>query len=113
MSLLLGMPFGRIIYQTKNTYDISNSISKNLLQKYLSNDYSFFLKKNSSELVRNIVMEPENFVKKIYTTLLQIIMDIIILVGILLVLLWINPYSTLVVTLIFGLLIKVMLLHIA
>ena len=34
-----------IFYQTKNTYNVSNNISKNLFQKYLFYDYLFFLKK--------------------------------------------------------------------
>ena len=91
-----------IFYQTKNTYNVSNNISKNLFQKYLFYDYLFFLKKNSSELVRNVVMEPDNFIKKVYTTLLQIIMDILILIGIFLLLFWIDPYSSSIVFLVFG-----------
>ena len=62
----------------------------------------FFSKKSSSELVRNVVMEPDNFIKKVYTTLLQIIMDILILIGIFLLLFWIDPYSSSIVFLVFG-----------
>ena len=70
-------------YQAMFNAILSTSISQNLFSKYLYSEYSLYFKKDSSELMRNVLGEANVFLKKVFIPCLQILMDILILIGIL------------------------------
>ena len=57
-------------------------ISKNLFKKYMFADYTLYLKKDSAELIRNVISEANSYIKKAFIPTLHIAMDILILMGI-------------------------------
>ena len=68
----------------QNTFSekISNLMSSNLFKKYLIADYQIHLKKNSSELIRNVSGEVQVFIKQVLIPILVLTMDILIFIGI-------------------------------
>ncbi len=68
----------------QNTFSekISNLMSSNLFKKYLIADYQIHLKKNSSELIRNVSGEVQIFIKQVLIPILVLTMDILIFSGI-------------------------------
>jgi len=69
-------------YQVTFVANFASQISKNLTQRYIFADYNLFLKKGSAELMRNVLSEPNAYIKKIFIPIIQSIMDIVILLGI-------------------------------
>ena len=47
--------------QSDFQYSVQLSLSKKILNKYISNPYYFFVKTNSSVIIRNIITEVEQF----------------------------------------------------
>ena len=66
-----------------------------LLLKYLSEDYLKFLKYNSSELIRNIIFESGMFVSNIVHNLINLFIEIILLIGISILLIYYEPIGSL------------------
>ena len=76
-------------------FDVSNKIFKN----YLNKQYSFFVKKNSSEFIRNITGECNIFSFGVVSPIIVLISDTIIIVFITIFLLFYNFWPTLFVIL--------------
>tara|TARA_B100000242_G_C43043796_1_gene487113 strand:- start:233 stop:1957 length:1725 start_codon:yes stop_codon:yes gene_type:complete len=74
-------------------------ISTDLMNRYLNIEYVFFTKKNSSEILRNVINECSVLNKKILIPLLFILMDILILFGIAALLLLVEFKITLIIIL--------------
>ena len=73
----------------KFTIDINKFIILKLYNKYLNFSFSKFLKKNSSELIKNLTYEVELFSSGLFH-FLELVSEVIILIGILLFLLMFN-----------------------
>tara|TARA_Y100001970_G_C14256359_1_gene875754 strand:+ start:486 stop:2132 length:1647 start_codon:yes stop_codon:yes gene_type:complete len=85
-------------YQQSFSILLTNSLSNKLINKYLKTDYSFHLKHNSSELMRNINTEIGNFNKSIIIPLLYVLMDMLIFIGIIVMILSVeNKISILII----------------
>jgi ATP-binding cassette, subfamily B, bacterial PglK len=91
-----------IVYQARFTALMATSISQNLFTKYIYSDYSLYFKKTSSELIRNVLGEANNFIKKVFIPCLQISMDILILSGILLLIFLVDYKSSSILVLIYS-----------
>jgi ATP-binding cassette, subfamily B, bacterial PglK len=91
-----------IWYQARFTAKITTAISRNLFSKYIHSEYSFYFKKDTSELIRNVLGEANNFLKKVFTPCLQILMDCLILSGILFLIFIIDFKSSSILFLIYG-----------
>lgn len=68
---------------------VQTSSSSYLLEKYLNNSYSFFLKKNVSELIANVKAESERF-RGFLSVLIDLFFEIIVMTSILVFLLFVN-----------------------
>ena len=82
-------------WQQKFIWNIYSLCSKNLLNKYLSNDYSFFQSKKQSELVQNVHIETKNFTSAA-NGLFALFLEILVSISIILILLYYNFFITLV-----------------
>ena len=81
-------------YQASFIEKLSTSLSKKLFKNYVYADYSFYYGKNSEELMRNVISEAGVYIKKVFIPTIQTIMDIFILLGILILLLFIDIFSS-------------------
>ena len=78
------------------TFNFIQNLSFNLYSKYLSQKYKIYSSKNSSELLRNVLKEMDLFYLHLQS-LIQIILECIILIGILIFLLYLITVPTLTV----------------
>ena len=90
-----------IWYQKKFIFFTSKNFSKRLLEKYLNIKYLDFLSRNQSDLVRNIVFESSIFVTSILQSLIELIVEIILIFGIGFLLIFYNPESSIILMSIF------------
>jgi ATP-binding cassette, subfamily B, bacterial PglK len=89
------------VYVNKKLFNyiwgLNHTLSSRLISKYLRNEYSFFLSRNSSELTKNIITEVQQVVYGVYFSLALIISKVFIVALVLLFLLFINPTSSLII----------------
>lgn len=78
-------------FLNKFKFSLSNKFFKN----YIKKDYSFFIGKNSSEFLRNIMGEIDHLIR-FYMSLLSVSLETIILIAIFIFLLFVNYYVTLI-----------------
>ena len=81
-------------FNAKFTFDVETSLSKRLLDLYLSQKYSFFLKRNSANLIRNIKEEVVYFRAKIVNQIYTVFIDLLTIFCILILLIFINPQAS-------------------
>jgi ABC-type multidrug transport system fused ATPase/permease subunit len=84
------------------TYERQYSLSKRLFQKYLYQPYAFFLQRNSSELIQNILTEVQTVVNRAFIPGMQLIAKAIVTGMILLLLLKIDPVLAFVLAFLLG-----------
>ena len=92
-SIYLFKFFYMILFYKKQNYFIFNlrsSLSNYLLKKYFCQNYLFFVKKNSSELIRNIKEEVNAFAVGVVNQVINFSADIILIIGIIFFLFYIN-----------------------
>jgi ABC-type multidrug transport system fused ATPase/permease subunit len=83
-------------WQQKFIWNIYSLCSKNLLNKYLSNEYSFFQNKKQSELIQNVHIETKN-ITSAANGLLTLFLEILTSLCIIIILLYYNFHITLIV----------------
>ncbi len=81
-------------YNAKFTLDIETSLSKRLLDIYLSQQYTFHLKRNSANLIRNIKEEVVYFRTRILNQIFLLFIEFFTITFILILLLIINPKAS-------------------
>lgn len=79
-------------WQFNLIYKINHNLTNRLFEKYINFNYSNYLKKNSSELVRNII-NVENFTHNIHQSVI-LVSEIILIFAFLLLLLFFQPLMT-------------------
>lgn len=79
-------------WQFNLVYKINYNLTNRLFEKYINLNYSNYLKKNSSELVRNII-NVENFAHNIHQSVI-LVSEIILIFAFLLLLLFFQPLVT-------------------
>lgn len=84
--------------QTQFTFDVQASLSSVLFSSYLFQPYTFHLQKNSAQLIRNIVSEVSLF-RGILSSALYLLSELLVLAGIAILLLAIEPVGALAVAL--------------
>ena len=84
-------------WQNKFTQNIFKSMSENLFKIYLNEPMKFYYKRNSSELIRNTLMECKNF-GGLMNLYLRSIVEIIFVLAIGAVVFYIEPLKTLIVS---------------
>ena len=85
-------------WQFNLIYKINHNLTNRLFEKYINFNYSNYLKKNSSELVRNII-NVENFTHNIHHSVI-LVSEIILIFAFLLVLLFFQPLVTFLVVIV-------------
>ena len=78
------------------------SIGSNLFKYYMYAPYEFHLKRNTSELLRNVTQETLIMTNHVLAPFLVITMDIVLITGIFGMLLWVEPLNTLIIFIILG-----------
>lgn len=91
-----------IYLQTRFVYISEYNISKNLLDKYLHQPYSWFLSNNSSELAKNILSETTNVVEQGMRPLIELISKSTVLIAIIILLIIIDIKISLIIGLSLG-----------
>lgn len=81
---------GFIFIKNSFSYRLLKELLDRLYENYLNQDYNFFLKKNSSELTRNIGVQAEVFIDQGIRAIIDLFTEIIIVTGILIILLFYN-----------------------
>ena len=84
-------------WQNKFTQNIFKNMSENLFKTYLREPMQFYYKRNSSELIRNTLMECKNF-GGLMNLYLRLIVEIILVLGVGAVVFYIEPLKTLTVS---------------
>jgi len=108
ISLLTFVYFVKTIFLTFLTWFQSKFINQlvadleiKLFKKYLNQDYIFHLERNSSKLIQNIVNEVELVVNVFFLSLITFTSEILVVIGISLVLLVVEPKGFLIIMIFF------------
>ncbi|MEX1137628.1 MAG: ABC transporter ATP-binding protein [Balneolales bacterium] len=88
--------------QTRFIWRRFATIGTYLFNQYMRAPYKFHLKRNSSELLRNITQETRLIISRLLTPLLKLVMDAVLILGIFAMLLWVEPIITLGVIVLLG-----------
>lgn len=91
-------------FQASFVFKLESELSKRLLETYLARPYSFFVERNSAQLIRNVVEELSIFCHGAVTPLCTLIAELLVAVGILTLLVAINPYVALAMAVALGIL---------
>jgi len=87
-------------YESKFLYSYKEYLSSKVFREYLNQNFSFFYNRNSSEFMRNLITEVDQFTLYLIS-FLKLILEIAILVGIFFLLAYINLYFTVLTSLVF------------
>ncbi|WP_076590886.1 ABC transporter ATP-binding protein [Herminiimonas arsenitoxidans] len=87
--------------QTHFAFDVQANLSQRLFTIYLRQPYTFHLQRNSSELVRNVTGEVGIFAG-VLTNALLLFTELLVLVGIAILLLFVEPLGALIVAVVLG-----------
>ena len=87
--------------QTSFSFNVQANLSQRLFEIYLHQPYVFHLQRNSAQLIRNVTGEISVFTGVITSSLL-LIGELLVLVGIVFLLLMVEPFGALVLFLMFG-----------
>tara|TARA_B100001123_G_C15336910_1_gene1033219 strand:+ start:2874 stop:4580 length:1707 start_codon:yes stop_codon:yes gene_type:complete len=77
-------------WNNKFSQDLYKHLSEMLLLFYMNMDFSFYFKRNSSELLRNVIMECKN-IGSIALTYLKLIVELVLSLSIIIVIFYIDP----------------------
>ncbi len=89
--------------QSRFVFRLQGSISQRLFATYLLKPYTFHLQRNSAELIRNGTTEIWLFANRVIFSLLLFLKEALVLVGLCLLLLLVEPFGAVVVVGFFGL----------
>ena len=89
--------------QNKFLTGVTNNVSNNLFQNYLKQPYTFFLKNNTSELIKNIQVEVVHF-GAFFSSLIIVFSEIGMIFSISITLIFIEPLGALTLGIFFGIL---------
>ena len=83
-------------YDKKFVHYSQVNYGEKLLLKYLSEDYIKFLKYNSSDLIRNVILESGIFVSAVIHNIINLFVEIILIIGISSLLIYFEPVGSIV-----------------
>ena len=105
ISILISVIYKLLVMrmQLKFILDREYAISKRLLESYLSQPYEWFLKKNTSELGKNVLSDVNTFVNSALLPLMNLVTNLLLMIAILTLLIFINFSLTIFSIFFFGL----------
>jgi ABC-type multidrug transport system fused ATPase/permease subunit len=80
-------------------YSYKENLSSKVFKKYLNQNFSYFYNRNSSEFLRNLITEVEQFILYLISVL-KVALEIIIVIGIFFLLAYVNLYFTISISII-------------
>jgi ATP-binding cassette, subfamily B, bacterial PglK len=89
-------------YKLKFLYNSNVKLSEKLYWKYLLAPYVFHIERHSSEILRNVKKETQNILNGVLVPMMNIVMRFIMLVGIFLMLLYIEPLLSVLTLIVFS-----------
>lgn len=88
--------------QTRFIFDVQTNLSQRLYTIYLRQPYTFHLQRNSAQLVRNVTTEVSIFSSWVVGSAMMLIAEIMVLLGISMLLLFVEPLGALIVVVVLG-----------
>ena len=87
-------------YESKFIYSYQQSLSNKVFKQYLRQNLSYFFNRNSSEFIRNLITEVDQFIL-FFGSILKLLLEIIVVIGIIFLLGFINFYFAIIISLVF------------
>ncbi len=87
-------------FESNFLYSYKEYLASNVFSQYLNQDLSYFYNRNSSEFLRNLISEVDQFTAYIFA-FLKISLDIIVVIGLVCLLGYVNFYFTIFISLVF------------
>ncbi len=87
-------------FESHFLYSYKEYLSSKVFEKYLNQNFSFFYNRNSSEFIRNLITEVDQFTAYLFS-FLKLTLEVIVAVGIFCLLAYINLYFTILIAIIF------------
>jgi ABC-type multidrug transport system fused ATPase/permease subunit len=88
--------------QTKFAFGLQADLSQRLFATYLQQPYTFLLQRNSAQLIRNAITEVNQFTGVVILPAMLILTEGLVLLGMALLLLIVEPFGALIVVLVLG-----------
>jgi ATP-binding cassette, subfamily B, bacterial PglK len=88
--------------QSNFVYDLKRDISQKLFNGYILSNYPFHIKMNSSQLIRNVTTEVHEFIDGGVKQILFLIVESLVITGIVIFLIFIEPLSVIVIFFVLG-----------
>lgn len=85
------------------TFSLFANLSSRLLKIYLNKEYNFYVERNSADLIRNILNETRHFGKGFILSCLDTLVEFLVLIAIIILLIFIEPFSAICLISIFSL----------
>jgi len=89
--------------QMKFVFGVHSELSRKLFSKYLKQSYSFHLQRNSAQLIRNVLSETHIFTHTGLRSAMILFTEVLVLLGVLVLLVFIEPLGTLIIVISLGL----------
>jgi len=87
-------------YESKFLYSYKEYLSSKVFKEYLNQNFSYFYNRNTSELIRNLMTEVDQF--SLYlVSILKLILETIVVIGIFCILAYVNFYFTILISIVF------------
>jgi ABC-type multidrug transport system fused ATPase/permease subunit len=84
-------------FESKFLFTYKENLSSRVFKEYLSQNFSYFYNRNTSEFIRNLITEVDIFIVWL-VSILKIALEIIVVIGIFCLLAYINLYFTISIT---------------
>ena len=89
-------------YQSKFINNLTAELKLRLFKKYIFQDYTFHLQRNSSKLIQNIVNEVDQMVNVFFLSFMTFVSEIFVVIGISIILIIVEPYGFFASLILFG-----------
>jgi len=89
--------------QMKFVFGVQANLSQKLFESYLKQPYTFHLQRNSAQLIRNVVTETNLFTHTGLKSVMIFITEVLVLLGVSILLVFVEPIGTLIVVSVLGL----------
>lgn len=89
--------------QAKFVFGLQVDLSKRLFRSYITQPYTFHLQRNSAQLIQNVFNETHQFAQGVLISGIALLTELLVVVGILILLLAIEPLGAVIVAAVLGL----------
>lgn len=87
---------GLALIQARFIFDLQANISCKLFSLYLRQPFSFYLRRNSAYLLRNVTTETQQLVESAFLSMMLIINELVVIIGLIILMLILTPSKALV-----------------